>query len=226
MPRSLGVAEKLILSAWRLRETDKSVFTAEDLVVAAWKASPETFGLRGFLDESGTPIYPDSNRVFAEIMGSKPLRKRGLIERVGNKQYRLTAAGERRALDLLRAGSDASPRKAGLDRATGTDLQRYLDSRAMTKWREGRSGEITFHDACSFWGISARSKANDLRARLAHFRAVIEETEAASAGDPFIFRHSERPISPEAVAALTDLSCFLEKEFDSDLAVINQRTDR
>src|SRR5687768_4031917 len=97
------VHEKLLLAAAGLEDEGKSTFTAEDLVVAAWKLDPETFGLSGHTDESGRPAYPNSNRVFVEIMGSKPIRKQGLLAKSGTKTFRLTETGRQRAARLRSA---------------------------------------------------------------------------------------------------------------------------
>ena len=93
MISKLSIADKLLIAALDIEKAGKKEFSAEDLVVSAWKKFPDAFGLQGYLDENGKSIYPNSNRVYAEIMGSKPLRKRGLFQKVGNKMYKLTEAG-------------------------------------------------------------------------------------------------------------------------------------
>ena len=91
---TFNIIEKLLLSAYELELDGKKPFTAEDLVVSSWQNFPDAFGLQGYRDSEGNLLHPDSNRVFAEIMGSKPIRKRGLLIKVGVKQYQLTEAGE------------------------------------------------------------------------------------------------------------------------------------
>ena len=226
MNRSLTVAEKLLLAAWRLFEEGLPIFSAEDLVVTAWKDFPEAFGLRGFLDDRGNPIYPDSNRVFMEIMGSSPLRKRGFIEKVGNKKYRLTAAGENHALGIQNGERGKSPKRAALDRSTATAFRRYSESRAMAKWGKNFLEEITFHDACSFWGISSRSSANDLRARLAHFSATMSEIDDIIGGEDFTIMHGDYPVSSSIISQMNALNDFLKEKFQSEIDVISQRTER
>ena len=225
MTAALGIPEKVVLAAWR-RLCGHPIFTAEELVVAAWREFPDTFGLLGVLDETGTPKYPDSNRVFKEIMGSAPARKKGWLERVGRKRYRLTAAGESVASGLASANGESQPRRAGMSRTVGDDLARYWKSRAMTKWRESRNDHITFHDAASFWGISARSRANDLRSRLAHFEATLDTARAAGQGAPFVLNYGGEVLDESALDQLTSLSEFLEGRFVEDLTVIRKRSDR
>ena len=95
----LTVHEKLLLAAADLDAEGKPRFSAEDLVVAAWRRDPEAFGLAGYPDEeTGRPRFPNSNRVFAEIMGSKPIRKQGLLMKAGTKMFAITEAGRQRVL--------------------------------------------------------------------------------------------------------------------------------
>src|SRR3989337_1721776 len=97
----LSISEKLLLAAYSLEEDGRRPFSAEELVVSAWRKFPDAFGLAGHRDDDGRLSYPDSNRVFAEIMGSKPIRKRGLLTKVGSKMYQLTEVGREHARLLL-----------------------------------------------------------------------------------------------------------------------------
>jgi hypothetical protein len=223
--RGLSVAEKLLMAAITLDAGERRTFTAEDLVVAAWTSFPETFGLRGHLDDHGNPMYPDSNRVFMEIMGPKPLRQRGLIEKVGNKRYRVTEAGRQRASETRDADRLPGAAKAAVDRNVLEDFRRFVAARATTKFREGRSDEITFHDACSFWGISPRSTARELRSRLAHFDAVVEAVRHAVGSQDFTLEHGGVSFSAKDVEALMDLSGQLRERFEAELAIIMKRKD-
>jgi hypothetical protein len=103
----MNSTDKLVLAAVKLEKKGKKPFSAEDLVVSAWKLFPNSFGLAGNADEKGIPLYPDSNRVFVEIMGSKPIRKKGYLEKVGNKMYQLTQSGRNRA-DILNKDENPS----------------------------------------------------------------------------------------------------------------------
>ena len=90
MTDRLTVPQKLLLAALEARKKSPT-FTAEDLVVQAWKLYPDTFGLSGYGDR-----YPDSNRVLTNIMGTKGMRGKGWLRKVGEKQYRLTSAWSER----------------------------------------------------------------------------------------------------------------------------------
>lgn len=188
----ITVHEKLLLAAAQLEEDGKSPFTAEDLVVAAWRLDPETFGLSGYVDELGRPAYPNSNRIFAEIMGSKPIRKQGLLAKSGTKTFRLTESGRQRVQDLRSKsdnsiGQDTSDGKVAFGRDTSRKLQKLLGARAVEKVRTGRGDEITFTDASSFWGINARSTAMTFQARLGDVEGVLRVCAGRgdATSDPF-----------------------------------------
>lgn len=222
---NLTVAEKLLAAALSLDAGERRSFTAEQLVVAAWEHYPDAFGLRGILDEDGTPRHPDSNRVFAEIMGNKPLRRDGYLDKVGKKTYQLTEAGRLRAAAVRGVQPDEGPRRA-LSRNLQNDLRRVYRSRAAAKCRDGHPENTTFNDACGFWGISPRSSANDLKAKLAHTGAVIEAArDFAAAGAVLLDPSTGLAITGDDLDSLETLSRDLETRFHAELAVIRRRVD-
>jgi hypothetical protein len=227
MVGELTVHEKLLLAAVELEESGKVQFSAEDLVVAAWRRYPNTFGLSGYLDEEGRPMYPNSNRVFAEIMGSKPIRKQGLISKSGTKTFRLTEGGRQRAA-ALRARKDAGRSttvKAAFGRETLRELQKILGARAVAKYLDGRADDITFHDASSFWGISARSSSNGFSSRIADVEGVLAAATAAAARQPIVLEHGSRAYSSVDIQRLLELHRHMLEQFQSEVAVIRKRTD-
>src|SRR3989442_8049614 len=125
----LSVVDKLIRAALDLEREGRIPFTAEDLVVSARKVYPDTFGLAGYTDAQGQRLYPDSNPVSAEIMGSKPIRQKGWLTKVGNKMYQLTEAGRQHGAAL--SGSDLSgTEKIGLGRDSREEIERVLKAKA------------------------------------------------------------------------------------------------
>ena len=86
MKSKLTVPEKLLLAALKAREVRKT-FSAEDLIVEAWRMFPDTFGLAGYSDR-----YPDSNRVLTNIMGTKGMRGKRWLRKVGEMPSALGGA--------------------------------------------------------------------------------------------------------------------------------------
>src|SRR5438270_10142925 len=115
------VPEKILLAAYALEEAGESPFTAEALVVSAWKKYPVTFGLKQFAEQ-----YPDSNKVLASIMGERGLARRGWLSKVGQKLYALTREGRQTVRRLLRADEAPVPEAAAQPVKLSRDQERFL----------------------------------------------------------------------------------------------------
>ena len=227
MTDKLTVPQKLLLAALEARKKSPT-FTAEDLVVQAWKLYPDTFGLSGYGDQ-----YPDSNRVLTNIMGTKGMRGKGWLRKVGEKQYRLSSAGLKDGEDLV--GHSTSPSdvkqteylRAELDRGSLAALDRLVSTAAARKILD-RSGErITFHDACGFWDITARSNANTLHAKLASTTVILERaSEIVSARDAVTgLKLPHSMVTREDIGLLINMHAELQSMFKPELDVIRKRTD-
>jgi len=221
----LSVSEKLLLAGYEMEESGRRPFSAEDLVVAAWRKFPDAFGLAGYRGDDGRLLYPDSNRVFAEIMGTKPIRKRGLLVKVGNKMYQLTEAGREQSRLLLGRLGVSSVGKAGLAREVEQEIKRLFASKATEKYRNGRIGDLTFHDACSFWGISPRSSAIELNGRIANFNGLLEAARKAIQGKIVSFEHGGQVYSDHDLDQLLEVHSELLKKFHTEIMVIRERKD-
>ena len=233
MPKTqeLSVCDKLLLAAHGLERGGNSPFSAEDLVVGAWKRFPDTFGLRGHLDEHGKPAYPDSNRVFAEIMGSKPIRKRGLLVKVGIRMYTLTESGRDFALRLQATPPDAGdagqkPAKSTLSRDIQQELQRLLATKAVQRIDNGQIETVTFHHACVFWGINPRSSAIELEGRLANTTRVINAARSVVKGGSVQFEHGGKEFSSDSLDLLERVQLDLQGKFERELKTIMKRVDQ
>lgn len=213
------VSDKLLIAAMRLERAGKRPFSAEDLVVAAWEAFPDAFGLSGYGGD-----HPDSNRVFVEIMGSKPIRAQGYLQKVGAKRYELTEAGRRKAEGADPLGTSPAV-KADMARETSRELQRLLTARAIQKLRDGRADAITFYDACSFWGISPRSSRSDVDARLANLDATLQSGRQAVEHGAATFAHNAPAFTSDDMATLERLHDLLLERFGAELAVLRKRSD-
>lgn len=215
-----SILEKLLIAAFELEEKGHKPFSAEDIVVASWQKFPDAFGLAGYQDR-----YPDSNRVFAEIMGSKPIRKKGYLIKVGEKLYQLTDSGKQYAKSLTEDTLKRETEKAQFTREIKKELKRYFESRAVLKYIEKRSSEITFYDLCALFGISPRSTYIELEGRLSNFNNIISRAREIAAKKNFSFEHGGKQYSLADIEMLIELKNFLLNKFDNDLNVIRQRRD-
>lgn len=222
----LSVADKLVLAASDLDREGRRRFSAEDLVVAAWRRFPDVFGLAGYRDDSGRLAYPDSNRVFAEIMGSKPIRQRGFLTKVGNKMYQLTDAGREYARALSETSGEIPVTKAGLARPTLEAIKKLLGSKAVEKIKNKRVDDVTFYDACAFWGISPMSSAIELEGQVANLKEIVASArEAIRQHRVATFSHGGSSFGASDLDTLLEVNQFLQSKFATELDVIRRRTD-
>jgi hypothetical protein len=103
--------QELIVHA--ARKFDRE-FTTEELVVAVWLGSPETFGLKGY-----ELSYPDSNKVIVQLCGKNGLVARGLLSKVGPKRFLLLAT------DVKRNGQPARSKKPGWPGPRKSELDQW-----------------------------------------------------------------------------------------------------
>lgn len=228
--KKLSIVDKLLIAAIDLEKNGKRPFTAEDLVVNAWKNFPDAFGLSGHLDDNGNRRYPDSNRVFAEIMGSKPIRKKGFLQKVGTKLYQLTEAGQNQAKQLSASyngsgDAESDTGKSGLDRQMVLRIKRLFSSKVVEKFIGQRIEEITFYDACAFWGITARSSAIELEGRIANFKTVVKTALKDAKGKKLSFEHGGRAYSPKELKLLIKVHDLLMDNFKQQIDAIMKRRD-
>jgi hypothetical protein len=216
------VPEKILLAASHLEESGQSPFSAESLIVSAWRNYPTTFGLKGYEEQ-----YPDSNKVLSGIMGEKGLPNRGWMAKVGQKMYSLTRDGKQVVRKLLQ-GEDTPPLTAkrlaepeALPRELDLMLQAMLASSAWQKLRQGRTGEWTFSDACRFWSITDQT-GGAVDARLDELQAQLRQVEKLVAGGPVKLGNGVE-LAADVAGQLCDLSHQLEQRFVRHLQLLRTR---
>src|SRR4051794_37066092 len=157
------VPEKILLAANQLEDEGQSPFSAEALIVASWQKFPKTFGLKGYADQ-----YPDSNKILSSIMGEKGLARRGWLVKMGQKMYALTREGRAVVRRVLLQEEEPTP--AGITIKLPREQERFLlsllESTAVQKFEENRKGELSFADACRFWGVTENMKGEALDGRI------------------------------------------------------------
>lgn len=147
-------------------------FSAEELLVEAWQADKQAWGLRGHEN-----LYPDSDRITRELdsrgKGQQGLVGQGLLARVEPRVYRLTAKGMA-AATKVEGGRDESYAK--LSRALETQVRRILEHPVFVSWLKDPSTPTRFRDAGHFWEIAPGTPARVIRDRI----LTIEETLQAA----------------------------------------------
>jgi hypothetical protein len=70
------------LTLLRVARTVPQPFTLNDLSVAAWRAHPELFGMKGY-------PFPDNHRIHYILYGTRGLIAKGIVRRVREGLFRL-----------------------------------------------------------------------------------------------------------------------------------------
>src|SRR5262245_12657240 len=104
--------------------------------------------------------------------GASPLRARGLLRKVGRKQYQRTDIGRRAADELVAGGARVDRRLTELSRGLVLTLRRMLSSPAFSKFTRGE--RLSFSDVCGFWNISPRTTAYQFADRTRAAEGAIE----------------------------------------------------
>ncbi len=211
----------ILLAAWELEEQGQSPFSAEALIVTAWQKYPRAFGLKGYTDQ-----YPDANKVLASIMGRKGLTNRSLFVKMGQKLYALTREGRLAVREMLH-GVEARP--AGdavkLPRDQEKFLLALLDSTALEKFKEGRKQELTFADACRFWGITENLHGEVLDARLDRAQGGLANLKRAIGTGNTVLSNG-RSVDADEIAQISQVHAYLEERFNRHLTVLRNRPGR
>jgi hypothetical protein len=215
------VPEKILLAALELEEQGQSPFSAEALIVAAWQKFPKTFGLKGYVE-----LYPDSNKVLSSIMGVRGLAGRGWLTKMGQKLYVLTRDGRQLVRRLLNDGSSPPAEEmVKVSREQEKFLSGLWSSAAVEKFNEGRKQEITFAEACGFWGVSEAMKGETVKARLDNVHAELGSLERLlTIGDTAL--SNGRSVSLADVNRLDDVCRYLEERFGRHLNLLRSRAAR
>ena len=213
------VPEKILLAADLLEQQGQTPFSAEVLTVAVWKKFPNTFGLKGFAEE-----HPDNNKVLSSLMGEKGLARRGWLVKTGQKMYALTKEGRKviRRVMLQEGDEPEAPNLQKLPRELERFVVAMFDSSAYQKFEENRKTDLTFADACRFWGITENMAADVLDTRLERVRIELTGIEVRLGPNGAVLSDG-RSVSAEDVGSLLDTHEFLQGRFSRHLNLLRSR---
>ena len=214
------VPEKILLAADHLEKEGQSPFTAEALIVAAWQKFPRTFGLKGFTDQ-----HPDSNKILSSLMGEKGLARRGWLVKMGQKLYALTRDG-RQVIRRVMLQEEEAPVANQVQRL-GRDEERFvqvlLDSTAVQKFEENRKAELTFADACRFWGITENMRQDVLDAKLQLVETHLADLDRQLA-DADAELSTGRVLTAGDVRVLSNIHRYMADRFERHLNLLRSRS--
>lgn len=179
------LSEMILLAAHKLEEQGQTPFSAEDLIVMSWRQFPRGFGLKGYADK-----YPDSNRVLSSIMGERGLARKGWLAKQGQKLYSLSKEGQRVVKQIVDGVADEEEERPSRPRGSGgprlpKEQERIvaglLDSAAMAKFSQNKTYELSFGDACRFWGITDQQGAEAIDIRMEAVENALRQAQNLTA---------------------------------------------
>jgi hypothetical protein len=218
----LTLSEMILLAAARLEEQGQSPFSAEDLIVASWKHYPRAFGLKGYAEQ-----HPDSNRVLSSIMGERGLARKGWLQKEGQKLYSLSKEGHRICRRINDGDLGAPPEEEehpALPREQDKLLVGLLDSSAHEKLRKNRAHDLSFADACRFWGLADHLSADAIDSRLELVHRTLDQ--AIRLGSKGSLKAGHREASRTEVEAVRDTNEHLQERFARHLQLLRSRGGR
>jgi hypothetical protein len=159
-------------------------------------------------------------------MGVRGLAGRGWLAKMGQKRYVLSREGRLLVRRLQNDGTSPSPEDAV---KASREQEKFLGglwaTAAVGKFTEGRKPEITFADACAYWGVSDGTRGEAVNARLDHVRAELAALERLlTIADTTL--SNGRSLSLADVQHLHDVNGYLEERFARHLNLLRSRAVR
>lgn len=161
----------ILLAAVEITGGDlNSDFPAERLVVQVWGHDKEAFGLRTYEKD-----HPDANKLYTKLDGKKGLIARGLLEKVGERRYRLTRSG----LDVaMRAtGTPDAAIQTKLERRLQDEVAALINHPEFQSWLRDNSNPSRFRGAGHFWSIAPGTPAETVYKRVTGVDRVLDDAE-------------------------------------------------
>jgi hypothetical protein len=97
-----------------------------------------------------------------------------------------------------------------------------LESGAVQKFDENRKADLTFADACRFWGVSENMKGEALDARIVQVQGCLAELDRTLA-DADAELGTGRLLIASDIRFLTNVHRYMEDRFDRHLNLLRTR---
>jgi hypothetical protein len=219
----IGLRQQVLRAALDCSGGDlQKAFTAEDLLLAAWKRDSMAWGLRGH-----ETAHPDSERIYVEIdrasaQGSNVrggLVGLGLFDKVRQRTYRLTAKGLAAASEV--EGTD--PSYAGkAERALADAIEGIVSHDVFREWIRNPGMPKHFRDAGHFWGIAPGTPASVIKIRVTEIDGTLRAARSLFTADAseVASRHGKILFDRTDIERAEAFQRALKKRFAKDLATL------
>ena len=218
--KKVDLRQQLLLAALACSGGDASkTFSSEELLVAAWRQDPASWGLRGYERE-----HPDSNRIHRELdsrgKDQKGIVGSGLLERVRPRTYRLTPKGFAAAAAANRDDPEARERT---DRVFESEIKRIVEHPAFVAWLKDHDAPKHFRDVGHFWQVAPGTPSQVVRQRLSNVddtleaaQALLNERGVSELGD----QSGRQLFDAEDVKRALEFQRTMKDRFQGDLRVL------
>lgn len=223
LPR-VGLRQQVLLAALDCSGSSlEETFTAENLLLAAWKRDPVAWGLRGY-----ERVHPDSERIYTELdrasVGGSNVRGGlvglGLFQKVRQRTYRLTPAGLAAASEV--AGADPSARGKA-ERVLADALATVLSHPVFRAWIKDPAMPKHFRDAGHFWGIAPGTPPSVIRARIREVDDNLTKARSlldAQRVDEIAARHGKALFDRSDIDRAEEFHAALKRRFARELSTL------
>ena len=223
-PIRTGLRQQVLLAALECSGADlERAFTAEDLLLAAWRRDPLAWGLRGH-----ERTHPDSERIYKEL-DRVSVRGRnvrgglvalGLLEKVRQRTYRLTPAGLASASAV--AGAEPGTGEKA-ERALADAVTEIISHPVFRAWITDPAAPKHFREAGYFWGIAPGTPPSAIRSRIGHVDKTLEAALSLLddlGTDEISARHGQALYERRDIQRAMEFQAILKGRFAKDLAAL------
>ena len=218
-PARVGLRQQVLLAALDCSGGDlQKTFTAEDLLLTAWKRNPLAWGLRGHETE-----HPDSERIYVELDRASVrggLVGLGIFEKVRQRTYRLTVVGLAAASEV--AGADPSARGKA-ERALADAVAVILSHPVFGEWMKDPTTPKHFRDAGHFWGVAPGTPPSVIRARIGEVDRTLEKARSlldTKRVEEIAARHGKALFDRVDIDRAMEFQATLKRRFAKDLSTL------
>jgi hypothetical protein len=225
LDKLITLTEKVVISLLDLEEQTGGVeFPLEDVTFACWLLFPSTFGLAG-------RCHPDSLKTFKLLHKGRdgPIRS-GQVRQAGRDLYALTASGRKAAYEIVHDfGVVVGKRRPALPPANQPSphaeaaLRRMLDCTAMDKVKTGMREEVSFTDACGFWGVPKDARREEVDHYQKAFSVCLEEASHLADNFSHLLLSDGREVDRSDIAYLKEVAHWLDAKFGKLLTILKMK---
>jgi len=220
----IGLRQQVLLAALDCSGGDlNKIFTAEELLLAAWVRDRTAWGLPGH-----ELIHPDSEKIYKELdrvsVGGRNVRGGlvglGLLERVRQRTYRITPAG----MAVASEGAGADPAMRGTaERALADAVAAILSHSVFREWLQDPSTPKRFRDAGHFWGIAPGTPPSVIRARITEIDKTLQQASSTlnkKRVEEIIGKGGKALFDRRDLERAAQFHAALKQRFGKDLAIL------